>query len=75
MLGESATVGNTRGGGNHATAGSGTATPSTASTFDATNVTPDSATKTSLPRAKWLNKQQGIGSAQMMAQVILFVPS
>ena len=44
--GESATVGNTRGGGNHATAGSGTATPSTASTFDATNVTLDSATKT-----------------------------
>ena len=44
--GETATIGNARGGGDNATSGSGTATPSTASTFDATNVTLDSATKT-----------------------------
>ena len=44
--GETATIGNARGGGNHATAGPGTATATTASTFDATNVTLDSATKT-----------------------------
>ena len=44
--GETATIGNARGGGDNATSGSGTATASTASTFDATNVTLDSATKT-----------------------------
>jgi len=44
--GETATIGNARGGGDNATSGPGTATPSTASTFDATNVTLDSATKT-----------------------------
>tara|TARA_B100000282_G_scaffold8920_1_gene6338 strand:+ start:746 stop:1321 length:576 start_codon:yes stop_codon:yes gene_type:complete len=44
--GETATVGGARGGGNHATVGPGTATATTASTFDATNVTLDSATKT-----------------------------
>tara|TARA_B100001287_G_C22652710_1_gene516050 strand:+ start:28 stop:612 length:585 start_codon:yes stop_codon:yes gene_type:complete len=46
--GESATIGNTRGGGNNATAGPGTASspPTTASTFDATNVTLDSTSKT-----------------------------
>ena len=41
-----ATVGNTRGGGDNATIGPGTAATTTASTFDATNVTLDSATKT-----------------------------
>tara|TARA_R100000654_G_scaffold46894_1_gene73087 strand:- start:1542 stop:2120 length:579 start_codon:yes stop_codon:yes gene_type:complete len=44
--GETATVGGTRGGGDNATVGPGTATATTASTFDATNVTLDSATKT-----------------------------
>ena len=47
--GETATVGGTRGGGDNATVGPGTAAPTpptTASTFDATNVTLDSATKT-----------------------------
>ena len=44
--GETATIGNARGGGDNATSGPGTATATTASTFDATNVTLDSATKT-----------------------------
>ena len=44
--GETATIGNTRGGGDNATSGPGTAAATTASTFDATNVTLDSATKT-----------------------------
>ena len=45
--GETATVGSTRGGGDNATVGPATASPATtASTFDATNVTLDSATKT-----------------------------
>ena len=44
--GETATVGGTRGGGDNATVGPGTAATTTASTFDATNVTLDSATKT-----------------------------
>jgi len=44
--GETATIGNARGGGNNATVGPGTASSTTASTFDATNVTLDSATKT-----------------------------
>ena len=44
--GETATIGNARGGGDNATSGPGTATPSTASTFDATNVTLASTTKT-----------------------------
>ena len=46
VSGETATIGNVRGGGENATAGPGTATAVTASTFDATNVTLDSATKT-----------------------------
>ena len=44
--GETATIGNARGGGDNATSGPGTAAATTASTFDATNVTLDSATKT-----------------------------
>jgi len=44
--GETATIGNARGGGDNATSGPGTGTATTASTFDATNVTLDSATKT-----------------------------
>ena len=43
--GETATVGNARGGGGHATAGPGTAS-TTASTFDSTSVTLDSTSKT-----------------------------
>ena len=46
VSGETATTGGIRGGGEHATAGQGTATSSVASTFDATNITLDSATKT-----------------------------
>ena len=44
--GETATIGNARGGGDNATSGPGTAAATTASTFDATNVTLDSTTKT-----------------------------
>ena len=44
--GDTATAGNTRGGGENATAGPGTATPTTASTFDETDVRLDSTNKT-----------------------------
>ena len=46
ITGGGATLGNTRGGGNHATVGPGTATVTTASTFDATSVTLDSTSST-----------------------------
>ena len=47
VSGETATIGNVRGGGENATVGPGTApVPTAASTFDATNVTLDSTTKT-----------------------------
>ena len=55
IAGGQTTIGNARGGGDNAASGPGTATATTASTFDATNVT--SLTTKTFDEAKWQNKQ------------------